>query len=85
MLTRPPRQAEARYQLARAEQHIVAAEGRLCRQMRIISALAAQGQDTTAAEALLQVMEQSLALMHEHRAMLLQELAVEPQESLVSR
>ncbi len=84
MLARQPHQAEARYELARTEQHIVAAEGRLCRQMKLIATLAAQGQDTTAAEALLRVIEQSLALMHEHRAMLLHELAVEPQESAVS-
>ncbi len=85
MRHRQPHQAEACYELARTEQQIVAAEGRLCRQMQLIATLAAQGQDTAAAEALLRVIEQSLALMHEHRAMLLQELAIEPQEPLVLR
>ena len=80
VLARQPRPAAARHDLSLAERHIAAMEERLGRQMRRTSALAATGQDTTAAEELLRVIEQSLALMYAHREMILQELAAEEGE-----
>ena len=80
VLARQPRQVDARHELSSAERHIAAMEERLGRQMRRTSTLAATGQDTAAAEGLLRVMEQSLALMYEHREMIRQELAAEEGE-----
>ena len=80
VLAHQPRQVDARHELSLAERHIAVMEERLGRQMRRTSTLAATGQDTTAAEGLLRVIEQSLALMYEHREMIRQELAAEEGE-----
>ena len=80
MLARQPRQVDARHELSLVERHIAAMEERLGRQMRRTSTLAATGQNTATAEGLLRVMEQSLALMYEHREMIRQELVAEEGE-----
>ena len=80
MIARQPRKVDARSELSLADRHIAEMEGRLGRQMQIISALAVKSQDTAATEELLRVIEQSLALMYAHREMILQELAAEEGE-----
>ena len=80
MIARQPRKVDARSELSLADRHIAEMEGRLGRQMQIISALAVESQDTAATEGLLRVIEQSLALMYAHREMILQELAAEEGE-----
>ncbi len=80
MITCQPRKVDARSELSLADRHIAEMEGRLGRQMQIISALAVKSQDTAATEELLRVIEQSLALMYAHREMILQELAAEEDE-----
>ena len=80
MIARQPRKVDARSELSLADRHIAEMEGRLGRQMQIISALAVKSQDTSATEELLRVIEQSLALMYAHREMILQELAAEEGE-----
>ena len=54
--------------LAMAQRHVVAGTDRVARQRAIVVALARQGYDTEAAEALLATMEDTLLLMREHLA-----------------
>jgi hypothetical protein len=59
------------------EQHISETEGSIMRQLQRIEHLAADGRDTHEAEELLRTLEQSLAASHEHRQLLLAEIAKE--------
>ena len=64
-----------REELRLVEQHISETEDSIVRQLQLIEHLAADGHDTRDAEELLQVLEQSLAAAHEHRQLLLAEIA----------
>ena len=57
--------------LAQADRHINEAETRISRQEIAIAERARTGRGTTAASSLLQTMRDTLALMHEHRKILL--------------
>lgn len=61
-----------------ADRHIAVTEDRLLRQREAITRLQAEGEDTTAAEALLRDMERHLELLHEHRCTLLHGPSGEP-------
>jgi PAS domain-containing protein len=58
-------------ELAAADQRMALAEGRLVRQVEIISRLTTLGHDTSLAEQLLQQMRLALGLMRERRRLLL--------------
>jgi hypothetical protein len=64
-----------REELTLVEQHISETEDGILRQHQLIEHLAADGHDTREAEELLQALEQSLAAAHEHRRLLLAEIA----------
>ncbi len=61
--------------LAQANHHIAEAEGRLTRQVALIRQLTAAGYDTADAKRWLQTLEVTLKTMHEHRQLLLREVA----------
>jgi hypothetical protein len=66
-----------REELILVEQHISETEDGIVRQLQLIEHLAADGHDARKAEELLQMLEQSLAAAHEHRRLLLAEIANE--------
>jgi hypothetical protein len=51
------------------------AEARVARQRELIARMAAAGEDTTLSRELLTVLERSLTLSHQHRELLLAEIA----------
>ena len=59
--------------LALAERHICEANSRIARQQQLIRKLAQDGHDTTQAEALLDLMQDSLSLIEDHLRLLLSE------------
>ena len=61
--------------LAQANHHIAEAEGRLAHQKKLIEELTAGSHDTTDAKRLLQNLEVTLKTIHEHRQLLLREVA----------
>jgi hypothetical protein len=65
------RVADEQRHLAQADCHIAEAEDRIARQEQLIGRLAAAGLDTSEAENLLEMLHQSLALVHAHRQMIL--------------
>ena len=58
-----------------AERHIAEGETRIRRQEALLYRTVQSGRDTAEAEELLRLMRESLALMHQHRAMILAERA----------
>lgn len=66
--------AQEERHLEQANRHIAEATARIERQAEIVMRLSRDGHDATQAEALLQTFEQSLALAHEHRDRILQEI-----------
>jgi EAL domain-containing protein (putative c-di-GMP-specific phosphodiesterase class I) len=71
----PSRTSHLERRLAAADRRIAQAKARIARQAELIQRLAASGRDTTEAEGLLEVMEQALRHMREHRRHILQEIA----------
>ncbi len=59
--------------LALSERHIAEGEQRVAEQIALIEQLARDGHDTTDAQALLETLQQSLALMYDHRQQILDE------------
>jgi hypothetical protein len=64
----------AHRELVLADQHVVDAEGRITRQLLLIKRMAAAGRDTIEAEVLLQLLKQSLTVMHRYRRLILAEV-----------
>ena len=61
-----------------ANQHVLQGEARCARQRALIEEMKADRQDTTGAENMLRLLEQSLDLMREHQQRLLQESEKRP-------
>jgi hypothetical protein len=64
----------AHRELVLADQHVVDAEGRITRQLLLIKRMAAAGRDTIEAEVLLQLLKQSLTVMHRYHRLILAEV-----------
>jgi hypothetical protein len=60
--------------LEQANRHIVEATERVERQTSLVAGLSRDGHDMKEAEALLETLQQSLALAHEHRELILREI-----------
>jgi len=68
--------------LDKAEQDIIACQGRVDQQKQMLETLRRDGHDTASAKELLQALEHSLAGMKQHRNIILEELGLyEPGES----
>jgi hypothetical protein len=61
--------------LRKAEADIAEAHARIERQRTLLARLEMQGHDTATAKSVLQTMHETLALMEQHRRLILQELS----------
>jgi Fe2+ or Zn2+ uptake regulation protein len=73
-MTNHANQMREQADLGRADEHIAQAEERINQQRMRIAELARDGHDTTTAEELLRVLDESLATMKAHRAQIVAEL-----------
>ena len=69
---------DAREDLALAEQDIAEMEERIAHQATIVEGLTAAGHDAARAEQQLLQLRRALALLHQHRALLLDEVPADP-------
>jgi len=76
------REEELQQELARAEQHISEFKQRISAQEALVAELERDGHPTKVAQSLLRQFRESLRLAHEHRELLLKELAdLDPRNS----
>ena len=61
--------------LIQAERHVTEGEQRVANQKALIEQLAADGHDTTEANNLLGMLQETLTLMYQHRQQILNEMA----------
>ena len=72
--------SKLRQDLAAADRHIAEGQARIAQQADVVCALDADGHDTTDAQNLLRVMQESLDAMNAHRQQIVRELACTPDE-----
>jgi hypothetical protein len=75
-----PAFSKLRQDLAAADRHIAEGQARIAQQADVLCALNEDGQDTTDAQNLLRVMQESLDAMNAHRQQIVRELACAPGE-----
>jgi hypothetical protein len=72
--------SKLRQDLAAADRHIAEGQARIAQQAHVLCALDEDGQDTTDAQNLLRVMQESLDAMTAHRRQIVRDLTCAPDE-----